>query len=226
MVARLIEVFKDPDFIDFTQSGLPHLFQIAALETSRGGRGGMEVGTVREQVIIALLIRYFGRDNISIGHITEAETDVSVFGIPISIKTITKTAYSGVKAVWTVDPAAIVRFVNSYRPNCAIILVRIHRTGGTGGFHFIPLEVQQAIFNEYGKDRFFKIPRLDTNPRGVEFDKDALRAMASHADSVFFPITWTRTNIEYDIYQRWVDAWKEVANKRASSSQGGLFETD
>jgi hypothetical protein len=219
-----MDQFRDPDFIEFTQKGLPHLFQLAEMESRRGGGGaGMEVGTLREQILVALLIRYFGRENISVGRITLSEMDVSVFGLPISIKTITKTTFSGVKAVWTVDSKAITRYILAYKPECSILLVRIHKNGGEGSFHFIPLEVHQTIFEQFGRDRFFKIPPLDTNPRGVEFDKDALASMALHPNSVFFPIQWTRTDIDFDIYHRWVEAWKEIANKRASSSQGSLF---
>lgn len=225
MVARLKNLFRDPDFIDFTRSGLPYLFQIAELESQRSGTTGMEVGTLRERVIIALLTRYFGRENISIGRITEAETDVSVFGIPISIKTKTGTGFAGVKASWTVDPVMAQRFVDAYQPLCAIIFIRLN-WGGTGGFYFIPLEVQQAVLGEYGGARYFKLPPPSTNPRGIEFSRDALAAMTSHPDCITFPIQWTRSNLEYDIYQRWIDAWNEVANRRASSSQGGLFETD
>ncbi len=62
----------------------------------------MEVGSVRERVIIALLIYRYGKENINTNiPIIEPETDVMVKGLPYSIKTI--TGNGGVKAVWTVD---------------------------------------------------------------------------------------------------------------------------
>ena len=44
MSSKLIEIFNDEKLIDKIKSRLPHLFQLAELESSRAGKIGMEVG--------------------------------------------------------------------------------------------------------------------------------------------------------------------------------------
>jgi len=84
---------------------LPYLYRVAELESSRAGKIGMQVGSVRESIIIALLVYKFGESNVKADiPIIEPEVDVELFGQPISIKTITGTGFSGVKLIWTVDP--------------------------------------------------------------------------------------------------------------------------
>ena len=56
MSSRLIEIFEDENLVDKIKRRLPYLFQLAELESSRAGKTGMEVGSVRERVIAALLI--------------------------------------------------------------------------------------------------------------------------------------------------------------------------
>ena len=82
---------------------MPDLFQLAETDSSRNGKLGMEVGSVREKIIIALLIYKFGEENTKTDiSITESEVDVILFNNPISIKTISGIL-SGVKLIWTVD---------------------------------------------------------------------------------------------------------------------------
>ncbi|MCX7948432.1 MAG: ThaI family type II restriction endonuclease, partial [candidate division WOR-3 bacterium] len=42
------EIFRDEESVRKIKTKLPYLFKLAELETSRGGRAGMEVGTLRE----------------------------------------------------------------------------------------------------------------------------------------------------------------------------------
>src|SRR3989338_6791162 len=93
------ELFIDKTIISEIQDKLPKLFRIAEIESSRAGKIGMEVGSLREKVIGGLLIYKFGEDNINTNiPITEPETDIVVGGKNLSIKTI--TGNGGVKAVW------------------------------------------------------------------------------------------------------------------------------
>ncbi len=104
MSSRLTEIFEDKDLVKRIGSRLPYLFQIAELESSRAGKIGMEVGSLRERVIVALLLYKFGEKNVETEiPITEPEVDVRLFGQNISIKTITGKGFSGVKLIWTVD---------------------------------------------------------------------------------------------------------------------------
>jgi len=48
----LIEIFKDEKLIFKIKKRLPYLFQLAELESSRAGRIGMEVGSIRDKGLI------------------------------------------------------------------------------------------------------------------------------------------------------------------------------
>jgi len=64
MSSRLIEIFEDTKLVNRIKNKLPYLFQLAELESSRAGKIGMEVGSLREKIIIALLIYKFGEANV------------------------------------------------------------------------------------------------------------------------------------------------------------------
>ena len=93
---------------------MPTLFQLAEIDSSRAGKIGMEIGSVRERIIIALLIYRFGEENVKSDiPITKPETDVILFGKPVSIKTITGNL-GGVKLIWTVDAKKALDFSKNY----------------------------------------------------------------------------------------------------------------
>lgn len=115
MNSKSIEIFNDEILRERIRNKLPHLFSIAELESSRAGKIGMEVGSTREKILIALLIYKFGERNVETQiPITETEVDVKLFGHPLSIKTI--TGNGGVKVIWTVDAPKALEFFNSYTP--------------------------------------------------------------------------------------------------------------
>ena len=64
MSSRLIEIFEDEKLIAKIKKRLPYLFQLAELESSRAGKTGMEVGSLRERIIVALLICKFGEADV------------------------------------------------------------------------------------------------------------------------------------------------------------------
>ena len=100
----ITELFKDEILARKIQAKLPELFYLAELESSRAGKIGMEVGSAREKVLIALLIHKFGKENVETNiPITESEVDVKVLDNPISIKTMTGKRLGNVKLIWTVD---------------------------------------------------------------------------------------------------------------------------
>jgi len=104
MFSRLVEIFEDRELIEKIKKRLPYLFQLAELDSSRAGKIGMEVGSLREKIIVALLIYKFGEENVETKMpITEPEVDVRLFGQPVSVKTLTGKRFGGVKLIWTVD---------------------------------------------------------------------------------------------------------------------------
>jgi len=56
MSQKIREIFNDKELVARIQDKLPKLFQLAELESSRSGKIGMEVGSLRERIIVALLI--------------------------------------------------------------------------------------------------------------------------------------------------------------------------
>ena len=209
MSSRLIEIFEDVRLVNRIKNKLPYLFQLAELESSRAGKIGMEVGSLREKIIIALLIYKFGESNVETEiPITEPEVDVKLFGEPISIKTITGKGFSGVKLIWTVDAQKAKEFRETYYPHCDIILIQIN-WGSVGGFYYIPVEAQRKLFDRIGRNRYIKLPKPGTNPRGVEITKEALSSLVKDNLSKVIEINWQKTKIEYNPYKRWVDYWRE-----------------
>lgn len=209
MSSRLIEIFEDEKLVERIKNKLPYLFQLAELESSRAGKVGMEVGSLRERIIIALLIYKFGEANVETEiPITESEVDVKLFGEPISIKTIAGKSLSGVKLIWTVDAQKAREFRESYYPHCDILLVQIN-WGNTEGFYYIPVEAQRKLFDRIGRNSYIKLPKPGTNPRGVEITKEALTSLVKDDLSKSIEIKWQKTKIEYNPYKRWVDYWGE-----------------
>jgi hypothetical protein len=207
---RLEEIFEDQNIVNKIQTKLPYLFRLAELESSRAGKIGMEVGSLREKILIALLIYKFGEENVDYKlPITEPEVDVKLFGAPISIKTI--TGQGGVKAVWTVDATSAKDFIEKYTPKADIILVQINWQS-KGQVCLIPIEAQKTILKDLGCNKYFKLPKAGTNPRGVEFSKEAISKLQKESCVKRIEIEWKRpeTNLSlYDVYRRWVDYWSE-----------------
>jgi hypothetical protein len=169
----------------------------------------MQAGSLRENIIIALLIYKFGEDNVNVDiPIIEPEVDAELFGKPLSIKTKTGRGFSGVKLIWTVDAQKAKEFLENYYPRCDILLVQIV-WNGRGGLYYIPLEAQRKLFDEIGRERYIKLPTFGTNPRGVEITKEALSNLVGDERTNVIEIDWRRSEINYHPYKRWVDYWSE-----------------
>ena len=209
MNSHLLEVFTDKLIIDRIQKRLPRLFRIAEIECSRAGKIGMQVGSVRENIVVSLLIYKFGESNVQADiPITEPEVDVKLFGQPISIKTITGKGLSGVKLVWTVDAQNAKAFQKNYQPSSDILFVQIV-WGAMGGLFFIPVEAQRNLLEKIGSERYIRLPKQGTNPRGAEITKEALLSLTQSQETKVIEIDWQKPNIDYQPYQRWVDYWSE-----------------
>ncbi|MEN3037669.1 MAG: ThaI family type II restriction endonuclease [Candidatus Kryptonium sp.] len=185
------------------------LFQIAESEISRGGKIGMEVGTLREQIIISLLMYKFGEANVKVDEITKAEEDVKVFGESVSIKTKTDKNLQGVKLIWTVDWEKVEEFKKNYEPRSHFLFVQVV-WNDIGNFYFIPLKAQLEVFKTLGRESYLKLPKKGTNPRGVEISKEALENLINHPDTRKIEIYWLRdNNVKVNPYKRWLDLWAE-----------------
>lgn len=203
------EIFTDKKLIDKVKKRLPQLFQLAENESSRAGKIGMEIGSVRERIIIALLMHKFGMKDVNaVIPITEKEEDVLIVNEPISIKTI--TGLGGVKLIWTVDSDKAKQFLEKYRPTIGIILVVIN-WGGKGGLYYISKRVQKRIYKRLGRYNYMKLPKAGTNPRGVELSKEALLALIRDKETKSIEVDWIRKDneIPFDPYKKWLLYWEE-----------------
>ncbi|MBI4378075.1 MAG: ThaI family type II restriction endonuclease [Nitrospinae bacterium] len=209
MSGKLTEIYTDKNLVEKIKKRLPYLFQLAELESSRAGKTGMEVGSVRERIIVALLIYKFGEVNVETEiPITESEVDAKLFGEPVSVKTITGKSLGGVKLIWTVDAQKVIEFRENYYPSCDILLIQIN-WGDTGGFFYIPVELQEKVFDKMGRDNYIKLPKAGTNPRGAEITKEALSNLVADKQCQRIVIEWQKTKIDFNPYKKWVDFWKE-----------------
>lgn len=209
MNKHLLDLFNDAKIVTKIETRLPYLFQLAELESSRAGKIGMEVGSVRERVITALLIYKYGEANVKSDlPITEPEVDVKLYDQPISIKTVSGKEPTSVKLIWTVDAEKAESFMDTWRPRYDLIFVHINWSA-KGGLYYIPYEVQNTIFNKIGKEEYIKLPKKGTNPRGVEISNDALKACINNDRTKMIEISWTKESIEYNPFKKWVDLWSE-----------------
>lgn len=204
------DLFEDKFFVSEIQKKLPKLFRIAEIESSRAGKIGMQVGSTRENVLIALLIYVFGNNAVNPDFaITATEKDVELDGKPISIKTITNNGY--VKAIWTVDAESVSRWAEKYKPKMDMLLAQICWDTKDGGLFLIPAIVQVDVFKKLGREKYLKLPKLGTNPRGVEFSKEAISSMIDDKRTHKIEINWVKLDLPAkSVYQRWIDAWKEA----------------
>lgn len=205
----ITQLFTDKIYVALIQKRLPKLFSIASVESSRAGKEGMQIGSLRENVIIALLLYAFGENRTNPEFaITSTETDVEIDGKPISIKTIKNNGY--IKAIWTVDAESAISWANNYTPKMDMILAQICWGTKLGGLFLIPAQVQIDVFNKLGKEKYLKMPKLGTNPRGVEFSKEAITKILNDKRTLRVEIDWIKEELQMkNVYQRWVDYWKE-----------------
>ena len=207
------EIFDDSLIVRRIKNKLPKLFQLAELESSRDGKIGMEIGSVRERIIIALLMFKYGIDIVNNSvRITEPEVDVFVKGEPLSIKTVsTKTTRlnAGIKLMWTVDAKKALDFKREYLPKCDLLLIQIN-WNGIGKLCLFSIDSQRKILNDIGCDRYIKLPKEGTNPRGVEISSEALNLLLECEDTRTIEIPFARGDIDYrEVYTKWLDAWRD-----------------
>jgi len=209
LTSHLIELFEDETLTDKIKRRLPYLYQIAELESSRAGKIGMQVGSLRENIIVALLIYKFGEKDVNTDiPIVEPEVDVKLSEHPISVKTITGKSLSGVKLIWTVDAEKAREFLENYYPRYDMLFVQIV-WNDIGGFYYIPIEAQKRLFERIRRERYIKLPKPGTNPRGVEISKEALSKLVGDKETKVIEVSWQKSDVEYKPYQRWVDYWSE-----------------
>ena len=208
------ELFDDQQVVRQVRQKLPRLFLLAELESQRNGKVGMEVGSVREKILIALLMYKFGLDRVNTGiAITEPEIDVIVDDEPLSIKTITiphNLPIRGVKVSWSVDTETALKFKKEYFPSCDMMLVEI-RWDDAGHLYLFKKHSQREILTKLGVGNYLKLPAQGGNTRGVEITGEALRLLVKDTSTRKIDIDFPHEQLEYkEAYKRWLDAWRET----------------
>ena len=174
----------------------------------------MEVGSVREKILIALLMYKFGLDRVNTGiAITKPEIDVIVDDEPLSIKTITiphNLPIRGVKVSWSVDAETALKFKEEYFPSCDMMLVEI-RWDSAGHLYLFKKHSQREILTKLGAGNYLKLPTQGRNTRGVELTSEALRLLVKDASTRKIDIDFPHEQLDYkEAYKRWLDAWRET----------------
>ena len=206
-------VFCNIDAINKINMKLPMLFAIAEAESKRGGKIGMEVGVMRERMLVSMLQHYFGKDSVKTDiPTTEPETDVVIHGQHVSVKTITQSSIvfsgTGVKINWTVDSKSLDMFIKSYSPSADLLFSCIRWGHKNRGLFYIPLSAQQQVHAELGSDHYIRRYRQGTNPRGVEYSKEAMLKLLDHKDTSSMEIKWDKPDkTVVDVYERWHNYW-------------------
>ena len=71
-------------------------------------------------------------------------------------------------------------------------------------------ESQQKVLNDIGRDRYIKLPKANTNSRGVEITAEALKLLENCDDTRVIDINFIRGKIDYrEVYTKWLDAWND-----------------
>ena len=188
---------------------MPTLFNMVELENRRGNKLGMEVGTARERVLIALFMYVYGSKSVEFPPSNSPELDVLVNKQPLSIKTKSSKGLTGVKLVWTVDWNKIDAFLRTYVPSSHLLYINII-WGKTGSFFLIPKHVQRTVLERLTIINYAKVPPRGTNPRGVELSKTAMHLLQTHQDTQSLTIDWKRDKsllVERALYDRWIGLW-------------------
>ena len=207
---QISHIFQDPRIVNKIKQKLPYIFQIAEIESSRAGKIGMEVGTIRERIIVALLLHAYGNAVVDTNiPTTLAEVDVKLNGIPISIKTFTGERLKSLKLIWTVDPIQALNFQTHYIPSCGMLVVQIN-WGGIGYIYYFTEKSQKEVLHKIGRDRYIKLPPKGTNPRGVEISEEALSLLTLKQDTLKIQILWRRSIIKVDTFERWIKMWEKI----------------
>lgn len=204
-------IFDNEEYVQKIKAKLPTLFQLAEVENSRNGKLGMEIGSARERIIIALMMYIFGVEDVDVDlPITLPEVDVIVKNESLSIKTATGARISGVKLIWSVDAQKALEFKEHYMPTCDLILVQIN-WHNTGYLYLFPKQTQKDVLDSIGRDAYIKLPKQGTNARGVELSGIAIQCLMQQPTARKLEVDFSRTEIDYKAaYTRWLEYWNQL----------------
>lgn len=202
MIDLLNQLLTNPRYTEIIQQKLPPAFQTVEDEL----KGNPAVGLLREQVILGMLIAFLGEHRIKlIESGVNPDIDCFVDSEPLSIKTVSFSG--GIRLKWTSNAVKAKAFIDTYKPMGNLLVIRI-AWGETGSMRFIPLDLQQRVFNQMGVTRYLEY-RGTTNTRGVNLSPEAESALIRHPQSISLPILWQRSKTVINPIDKWIGYWRE-----------------
>ena len=201
----IIELFNDPQKTTKLTHGLPVAFEMAGLELPSGNPA---VGFLREHAITGFFIHLFGASRVELPeHGNTRGFDIVVCGEPLSIKTV--AGDGGVKVIWTVDTSRVEREIDSgYAPDCDMLLTRIYWNENKPSIFYIPLSVQNEIYETLGGDRYLTA-HTGTNHRGISIRAPAMTKLMHHSNTMRLTVNWIKSGLDYTPYTRWEEFWRK-----------------
>ena len=122
------------------------------------------------------------------------------------VKSKMKKYFNSIKMSWTVDAKKAREFKRVYAPSYDMVFAHII-WGSCGALYLIPLEAQRSVFEKIGRNKYIKLPKPGSNPRGIEYCTEAMNALVKHKLTKSIKIEWNWENIDYDPYAEWVEYW-------------------
>lgn len=199
MSERIVGLLTDPQYTSLIQQKLPPAFQTVEDQL----RGNPAVGLLREQVILGMLIAFLGEANVrQVKSGVAADIDCYVDNQSLSIKTVSQSG--GIRIKWTSNAVRARAFMSTYIPQSNLLVIRI-AWGERGSIRYIPLTVQQRVFQRMGA-RYLDY-RATTNTRGVNLSAQAETALNDAPETHSLTVLWRRSNEVTDPVKKWVDYW-------------------
>jgi len=212
----LADLLTNPAAVDTLRAGLPHAFEMAAVEASRvilnkrtglaQSTTGQEVGVLRERVILGCLFSQLGECTVQLPAPGASMVDATVAGHPLEIKTVTRRGL--VTAKWTSDNESVDQVLEEFVFISDMLLVRIWWDSFQDSVFYIPFEVLNETAASFSN---FLQSQRGTNNRGVKIKDAFMRKIEGHESTVRVPVFWQRSEeaIQSPIV-RYIRYWTEL----------------
>ena len=216
MNSVLANLLTNATAVDTLRAGLPHAFEMAAVEASRvvlnkrtglaQSTTGQEVGVLRERVILGYLFSQLGEANVQLPAPGASMVDAVVAGQPLEIKTVTRRGL--VTAKWTSDNESVDYVLDDFAFTSDMLLVRIWWDSDQDSVFYIPVEVLTEVAASF--PNYLRSQR-GTNNRGVKIEGAFMKRVEGHESTVKVPIHWQRSDqaLQSPIV-RYIRYWTEL----------------
>ncbi len=216
MNSVLTNLLTNATAVETLREGLPHAFEMAAVEASRvtlnkrtrlaQSTTGQEVGVLRERVILGYLFSQLGEANVQLPAPGASMVDATVAGHPLEIKTVTGRGL--VTAKWTSDNESVDYVLDDFAFTSDMFLVRIWWDSDQDSVFYIPVEVLSEVAASF--PNYLRSQR-GTNNRGVKIEGAFMKQVEGHASTVKVPIHWQRSDqaLQSPIV-RYIRYWTEL----------------